>query len=129
MVQYERMLKAAVELMQVHHEMKMYHDAMIQLGSSGNDLYKPSPTESTNFDEILKDTILVLKEEEGRYIPEKDPQMQAFHRAVQSIMPETNEVIDDDIQIEGNVEKNTRCPLTMKLVRDYPFYICLVLSE
>ena len=118
-LQYKKVLDAALDLMTKHHEMKLFHDALVYLGSPGNEAYKAS-LESTDFETLIEETMLVMKNEEARYNPENDPLMECFYSTVAAIVPTAaqDEVIDDEIQIQGgsSVEKNTKCPFTMKLV-------------
>jgi hypothetical protein len=118
-LQYKKVLDAALDLITKHHEMKLFHDALVYLGSPGNEAYKAS-LESTDFETLIEETILVMKNEEARYNPENDPLMECFNSTVAAIVPTAaqDEVIDDEIQIQGgsSVEKNTKCPFTMKLV-------------
>jgi len=119
-LQYKKVLDTALDLMTKHHEMKLFHDALVYLGSPGNEAYKAS-LESTDFETLIEETMLVMKNEEGRYNPENDPLMECFNSTVAAIVPTAaqDEVIDDEIQIQGgsSIEKNTKCPFTMKLVR------------
>eukprot|EP00890_Picochlorum_soloecismus_P005823 jgi/Picsp_1/6241/NSC_03595-R1_protein len=119
--EYKKVLDAALNLMTKHHEMKLFHDALVYLGSPGNEAYKAS-LESTDFETLIEETMLVLKNEEGRYSPENDPLMECFNSTVAAIVPTAaqDEVIDDEIQIQGgsSIEKNTKCPFTMKLLID-----------
>lgn len=119
--QYEEVRNAALEVIQAHHDMKLYQDALIYLGSPGNsDGYQGKAEESTDFEQLVGKVVEKLRKEERQYDPEKDPLMDSFNKSVLAMAPDSNpEVIDDDIIIEGGgVQKNEKCPFTMKSVRE-----------
>lgn len=116
---YKDAYETAVTIVEQHRELKYMLDAMVYLGSKGNAGAYHIGKDTTDFTKLIEETALTLKsDEKASFDANKYPLMKVFMNAKDGVagMEEAeNEVIDDDIEIQGGsgIGKNTKCPLTL----------------
>lgn len=118
---YDRAYRSALQTVEQYRELKLMLDAFVYLASKGNAHSYQIGSDTTDFGSLIEEAMLTLKGE-GRpaVSAAEDSLMETFWSAEREIAPQTqNEVIDDDIEIQGGSDsmKNTKCPITMVDVR------------
>lgn len=116
---YSEVYNAALRIIAEHRELKYMLDAMVYLGSKGNTGAYQISNQSTDFEKLIEETALNLKSDDTvSFHVENHPLMKVFVNnkdSIAGVENPANEVIDDDIEIQGgnSIGKNTKCPLTM----------------
>lgn len=118
---YDRAYRSALETVEQYRELKLVLDALVYLGSKGNAHSYRIGSETTNFESLIEEAVLTLRSEGRAAVSAaEDSLMETFWSAEREVAPQTqNEVIDDEIEIQGGSgnTKNTKCPITMVDVR------------
>lgn len=116
---YENAYATAVRIVEEHRELKYMLDAMVYLGSRGNAGAYRIESKSTDFAKMIEETALTLKSDDSSSFDiNNHPLMKVFMNnkdGLAGMEGAGNEVIDDDIEIQGgnSIGKNTKCPLTL----------------
>jgi len=116
---YENAKATAVRIVEEYRELKYMLDAMVYLGSKGNNGAYRIGKDSTDFARLIEETALTLKSDEGSSFDVNNHSlMKVFVNnkdGVAGVEDAGNEVIDDDIEIQGgtSIGKNKKCPLTL----------------
>ncbi|KAI8105387.1 hypothetical protein M9435_000553 [Picochlorum sp. BPE23] len=114
---YDRAYRSALETVEQYRELKLVLDALVYLGSKGNAHSYRIGSETTNFESLIEEAVLTLRSEGRAAVSAaEDSLMETFRSAEREVAPQTqNEVIDDEIEIQGGSgnTKNTKCPITM----------------
>jgi hypothetical protein len=116
---YDNAYATAVRIVEEHRELKYMLEAMVYLGSKGNAGAYRIGSNSTDFAKLIEETALTLKSDDSSSFDiNNHPLMKVFVNNKDGLAGTEgagNEVIDDDIEIQGggSIGKNPKCPLTL----------------